>query len=676
MVDGISDEAAGVWRSCWRVVHNPGPGIFSAIPLSCTEVNNNSNRLYDSAVFNSSKAFVADGASQTVRWLGYTPGRVLMFAESDWNPRKGKPSPPHDGWRDLEDPNSSSDAAAKLARSRAKIRDTLRQSVHNFSWGSLPFPPWVKRDDTLTRSVAGKLHPEVWADFMREMPSGILDCYSQMTQINHWQNVVGYGRPDIINYLLGSSPSPGVDVLQAGIRRQQFILSHPFFSGVRDDPNIKMAVDQGDPSIPILADFLGTEERIVRQLNRVKAPFAPAVREFLRAPGGLRMLEGMPPSWLPSLDDLSLEGWASLTTLAFSQEVGGDKASSQGFNMGSEVKPAAARKIGAHRIATYLGSSLAPDAKGGLEWLCEFRGWHHLDDAARGLAQELFLPAIARVNPRATLSRSYIKAARYALLCLGARKLRKTLQQHLDGGIHGARMGRPLVGVASSEGWGQAAPDAECGNGKVLRFLKSQPELDEEGRAMSHCVGTYGESCSRRECGILSIGVWKANGDQRWWMPTSTVEIGMQDWGDVLAPVVMQHFGPSNGSPPQEDGDAIAWWLAEVSKGSIVMEPGSILRSVRGNYRANDLPVLLGEAWRTPEAHAYRWDRWRRLLGTRSASFGDWLLTLPKVYLEAFPAHEEIVAAVVDMDAEMAIAAEISDAGLDLERPNLDPPMR
>jgi hypothetical protein len=73
------------------------------------------------------------------------------------------------------------------------------------------------------------------------------------------------------------------------------------------------------------------------------------------------------------------------------------------------------------------------------------------------------------------------------------------------------------------------------------------------------------------------------------------------------------------------------------------------------------LAQVLGEDWGTPQAHAHRWDRWRRILDVRQPCFGDWLLSLPPAFLSSSRGASRLAAAAVDMDEEMGMERELAD---------------
>lgn len=96
------------------------------------------------------------------------------------------------------------------------------------------------------------------------------------------------------------------------------------------------------------------------------------------------------------------------------------------------------------------------------------------------------------------------------------------------------------VRESKEEGWLKdyepLAPLPRWSIGKYARWLNSRAALVQEGREMQHCVGGYNVAVANQQCAILAIDFHGRR---------STVELSP-------AGVVHQHYGPQNGSPPQE----------------------------------------------------------------------------------------------------------------------------
>jgi hypothetical protein len=352
------------------------------------------------------------------------------------------------------------------------------------------------------------------------------------------------------------------------------------------------------------------------------------------------------------------EGWEALSAMSAVLATGRAHMEGEG-HLGGE-RPTANRDVQATLdMARHLGSSLAPDGNGSLAWVGATRNaWAHLNDTAKQMARELILPALARADSHAQITSRHTRAALNVLVTLGVRRLARCLSAHMAGVVHDARLGLAIQAGSPDDGWGEATPEATWPGGLTLRFLASQAELSAEAAAMDHCVSSYGQACANHSCAILSLGRWGGKErKKRTWVPSSTAEVRVDAGG---LPFLQQHYGYGNQRPVSEDREAASWWLTQVRDGQIVIAPGAIRYMPKGTPSAEDLPWLLGAAWRTPEAHGHRWDRWRRLLGARPAQFGDWLLSLPPVFFESHPFNSEICAIAVDMDDEMAIAREIA----------------
>lgn len=88
-------------------------------------------------------------------------------------------------------------------------------------------------------------------------------------------------------------------------------------------------------------------------------------------------------------------------------------------------------------------------------------------------------------------------------------------------------------------------------HGYIMVPLRSATELDEEGRMMNNCVGSYAGMVAARECLIYSV----RRGSQR----VATLEVR---WHGGM-PRIWQLEAPNNNVAPQAIWDAVNQWLAD-----------------------------------------------------------------------------------------------------------------
>jgi hypothetical protein len=82
--------------------------------------------------------------------------------------------------------------------------------------------------------------------------------------------------------------------------------------------------------------------------------------------------------------------------------------------------------------------------------------------------------------------------------------------------------------------------------------LTNRNQLEEEGRSMRHCVGTYVEACRRRRSSIWSIRELRQSGQ---WYSVATIEINVHNRR------VVQFFGRHNSTPVKELHRRLERWV-------------------------------------------------------------------------------------------------------------------
>lgn len=81
--------------------------------------------------------------------------------------------------------------------------------------------------------------------------------------------------------------------------------------------------------------------------------------------------------------------------------------------------------------------------------------------------------------------------------------------------------------------------------------LTTTSQLEEEGRSMRHCVGTYAEACRRRHSSIWSIRELRQSGQ---WYSVATIEV------NIPTRSIVQFFGRHNATPPAELRTRLQRW--------------------------------------------------------------------------------------------------------------------
>ena len=637
------------WKSCWNMVPDPEPGVVLAIPVNC--------RLPKSFLANlRGKTFVAPDCLYVVDWIGWKPSVGIVHATSEWISKRGKPQLPQE-WSPFDGLRDYTEYYRKMDFGHITL----------ISARGLPFPSWAGHDKNLTEKFAGDLLIRSLDLFLDSLPLGLVSCLNTINQRfrihmddEDWRY---YGQSYLernidlcnLNLLLGcNSLNSNITAPQSGLRRRQFIDCHPLFATLL--PDLRNQVDMGENTTQAISNEVGCNTRVVKALSRVPLEHVNSALDFMKTPWCVPLLEGMDPSWLPCLETLSDHGWQALKNL--SRYLGSTtyycNENMQSRIGGMSSPPVDNPSDGCFSMGRKLGRDLSP-LNESLEWVAATVNlWAHINDVVEGMVNELALPAVARCDTviRIDLLKPALKTA---LLSLGVRKISRVLTAHMAGQIHDARLGLAIESGSVGDSWGLAAPEVTAPGGLVLRFLSNQAELTAEGLAMNHCVGSYGQQCAQRTSLIMSMGSWSNDKIQEW-KPSSTMEICLGRDANKPSVKVAQHYGFSNGRPCDLDLKSACWWLGEVKAERIVLGHACLKPRRQAEH---DLFEILGEAWRTPAAHAHRWDRWRRLLDTRSTCFGDWLLSLPPVFLQSGGSAERLANIAVDMDTEMQIAHDI-----------------
>jgi hypothetical protein len=598
--------------------------------------------------------------------MGWSPEMGLVINQNDWNPTKGKPIPGN-VWKSAKDQIEFDRFRSEQAKQQRQSRfeKNKHEALVFIDWTALPYPIQCGASQQIKIEGAVKLQKENLRDFMFSFPQEVQNVYFHYIGDISREYSYFYFHKDL-NFILGEDPSPSVDIEKAGLRRRQFITAYPFVTNTFLANEFQRRIDDGYPMLPALAQRLDTQEYIVRFLA---GDFAnkDAIRRYIGTPRSLFLLEGMPASWLPHLYDVDRSVWHYLDILLLQLPTSGMVLHAP-LSLQINNRPKKKNELADIEFARYLGSTLKPTKTDGLQWLAvNAEDTRHLFDMASNMATEMVLPAMVRINSQAYINDYHIITLQNAILAMGVPKLKKALRVHLENNVHDARLGFALEEgyVSPNDGlWKELTPPVVI-NYKTVRFLRSQAELTHEGKQLSHCVGNYGGQCEDRTSCIMSIGEWNKSKNSPTWNPSSTVEIQMTPDGNFIK---RQHYGYRNGMPTQQDRDILIQWFHSIANKDLLTDKSAIKYSKGQDYAdQDDLPIVLGEAWKTPEAHVHRWDRWRRILGVKSPCFGDWLLSLPPEFMNLYSTDPKLIEIAVDMDEEMMIAHQINILDADEE---------
>ena len=162
-------------------------------------------------------------------------------------------------------------------------------------------------------------------------------------------------------------------------------------------------------------------------------------------------------------------------------------------------------------------------------------------------------------------------------------------------------------------------------NGLMVVELLNREALEEEGRLLSHCVGTYAGVCQSGEARIFSVR--NPTGER---ISTLMLTHGIR---------VGQHSAFNNHAPPPAAVQASQAFLKVIKDDLVSCNPHLIVPRKQGAFIEKS-PVhdivssYVGNGWETPEIADARWERWRALLDVPA----DPVQAL-REHLRVFPLH-------------------------------------
>ncbi len=587
--------ARAAWLSWWDVARPADGPVAVAMPLYA---------MTEGIPQRDGETVFALPGPQRVTWLGYDPARGLVSAAAGWDPaRVPRPLPPALGWKPC-DPVLFTAGGPWLPEHGA-VRPGHR-------YGSLPMPSDVAGRSGLDRNAVREVFQGV-----KDVPIGRFVDATGLSRLT-LSLALGAYLPRVkvetalprsrmvmkaVSWLLGSDPADGVDAATARHRRCQAIEAMPGFAPrIMGPGTTALVVDPALELAPALAEWSGCGAGTVRVLGAASAGVDEDVlwtmQKAFREPSLTRMLDAVPR---PVLSDLmKAVGEPGLEAL--------------------DAMASRLESLGPPQALVHVGAGLRPGPDGGWGWLTgQERNWRHLEDVAKELSRDLLWPvqAAAEIRDGASPSRQddrHLSAAVGILASLGAARLGRVLAAHMDGSLRRAAEVRSGIEDGPAY-WPVPAEPVTASSGQTVRFLGSAAELAHEGERMRHCVGDYADACLEGRCAIMSVGDW-TDGE---WEPSSTVELRRRDGDGDLE--VVQHQGRSNDAPPAGDVRVVEEWIAGLETGETLFDHDALPAAGRTSTVAD----VLGTSWDSPEAHAARWDRWRRILDVRDRSAGDFL---------------------------------------------------
>jgi len=120
-------------------------------------------------------------------------------------------------------------------------------------------------------------------------------------------------------------------------------------------------------------------------------------------------------------------------------------------------------------------------------------------------------------------------------------------------------------------------------DGYTIRCLNDTASVIAEGRAMSHCVANYVDSCWIGDTQIFSLRDPEG-------LPISTIEVGLRDADRGAYAVLIQHRAASNRQPPEWSMALVERWFASAVR-TIPRDQLGALKAERRRGRDQSAPT-------------------------------------------------------------------------------------
>ena len=309
--------------------------------------------------------------------------------------------------------------------------------------------------------------------------------------------------------------------------RAQAATAFPLFSPVlRQDPQLRGAVDSGKPLARALAGHFGVQPRTVQRMREL----APTLVPPDELPVLLDRVDQLPAEYLPKTDldwAAFLRLGTSLADLSRTLDVPFSHIAQPFLNGWHQGQQALLAEFGGAFNTTAIYDMMQATYRYGV-WPPICRMPH--------------LSALGETPPVGFFALWFGRCSLRRLLELTARWQDAHRRFSLNRlGVIGPDLGQQLQ-------WPKLVPVRGHRHGEyIVVELNSHNSLELEGRIQKNCLASYTIKCVRAESAIYSIR------DRRTGQPLSTFEIGLE--GD--RPELLQHHGPSN-APPSAQLQALA----------------------------------------------------------------------------------------------------------------------
>lgn len=166
--------------------------------------------------------------------------------------------------------------------------------------------------------------------------------------------------------------------------------------------------------------------------------------------------------------------------------------------------------------------------------------------------------------------------------------------------------------------------------------------LQQEGKEMNHCVGSYGGMCKSGLAHILSVRN-TFNGER------STLHVNFRKIEEKISLEVVQHLGVKNARAPEENAQAVLDLKKQVANGKIPMNLIRIkqIMDAKNNfqYTTNNIMTILnntfGQMWQTPKWREEWWDKWKDILNIQHTSPLEYFNSLdPRIWQANADMHD------------------------------------
>jgi hypothetical protein len=500
------------------------------------------------------------------------------------------------------------------------------------------------------------------ADALAIMRSGAITTKRKGAAAVAAYNVLAGAYSETIGAAEGDGANAAVKRI-ASLRREAIRILPALGGAMLRDAGALAGIDAGTPLHRTISERLGISVAVLRAITRradgsdplaAQTPSAPNLRSGIVRT--LRVASVIPPDAIPE----NVDEWNRLRPFCQAIDALGLAPTAPG---GDATSSGARRALLAELISRHDGSFLLDASQPFIARL------PHVRDMARNFADEILLPVLRSENvlPDAwTLTDSAPAAALVLLSGRSPNAFGKLSGEHMARvAALGGRTNAGIAEIAAQARWAAAAWPPIHGtfidpeNGNMAIPLLRQIELDDEGRAMRHCVASYGYSCAKGTSHIFSIRADEEGESDALGGRLSTLELIINPERRSRIVKIRQHKAFMNG-PVSKSAEATARRLVERLNSDSLDEEnaGNLARALAVSERNSiverripvDPDLLLaarcGFDHRSEEARRAAWDRWSRLLGgkARKTDAVGFLLALPNQLADVDPDDPLLIA--------------------------------